>query len=139
MKKIILPISILLGLIILGIFIYYSQVRKNDELEQQKAKELEESRRNICVERVIKELKEINAATMETRDITNFRIWGDRGCFIEAGGEKGVKDEYFHSKYDEYNDGYYSNCRASLMVEVEKRIEEEKLKRINLCLKLYSE
>lgn len=135
--RIIVLASVLLVAVSIGYYyLIFLPQKENSRIEAENQKQVT-SIKNGCIDRVLKEMK-AEHPKMETKEITNFRIANDRGCFIEAGGMNDVQDNYFKPKFDERNNEYYNTCLVGIMKQVEKMIEAEKSKRIDECIKLYS-
>lgn len=137
MTRIIVLASVLLIAVSIGYYyLIFLPQKENNRIEAVNQKQ-SISIKNDCIDSVLKEMK-AEHPKMETKDITSFRIANDRGCFIEAGGMGDFQDDYFKSKFSERNDEYYNTCFTGVMKQVKKMIEAEKSKRIDECIKLYS-
>ena len=129
-------VSILLVAISISYYyLVFLPKKESNKIEIETQKRVE-SIKNNCIDRVLREMKKEHPK-METEEITSFRIFGDRGCFIEAGCMQGVQDDYFKPKFDECNNNYYSSCLSKVKSRAEEMIEAEKLKRIDKCIDLY--
>ena len=90
-----------------------------------------------CNELVVQQMLDEHPK-METDEITRYRIDHDRGCYHEAGCMKGVEDPIYKPQYDYCNKIYYNKCLSEVRKTVSSMIEEEKAKRINDCVELFS-
>ena len=104
--------SIFLAAVSIGYYyLIFLPQKEDNRIEAGKQKQIMSIKKD-CIDRVLKEMKDEHPK-METKEITNFRISNDRGCFIEAGGMIGVQDDYFKPKFDERNDEYYNAINLS--------------------------
>ena len=134
--RIIILVSVLLVAMSIGYYyLIFLPQKESSRIEAEKQKQIM-SIKNDCVDKVLKEMKDEHPK-METKEITHFRIFNDRGCFIEAGCMNDIKDNNFKSKFGECNNEYYNTCLVGVKSQVEEMIEAEKSKRIDECIRLY--
>src|SRR3989344_1830783 len=131
------------GLLLIGVAIFYYLViyipQQQKVKEEQKQAEKSEEIKERCITQTLKDLKDAHPL-METREITNFRKFNDRGCFLEAGCMGDVQyDENFKPLFQSCNNEYYQECLSGVEVEVIEMIESEKQKRIAECINLYQQ
>lgn len=130
-------VIILIGVVVFYYLIVYTPQQQKAKEEQKQAERLEEIKEK-CINQTLKDLKDTHPL-METREITDYRVSNDRGCFLEAGCMGDVKDEYFKPLFQSCNNTYYQQCLSKVKAEVVEMIEAEKQKRISDCIKLYEQ
>ena len=144
MKKnhLILSSFILIGCVILGSFYYASEKEKRQSIERQQLIKIAEDKK-AADDKNLQNAKSkcidfINGQEDEIRKLTTYSPFvEDRGCFIEAGCEQGVKDDTYKAKFSTCHNDYYNNCLNGLKEEANKKFEAERQKRILDCISLY--